>query len=63
MQLLYMASPRLELRMQQVVALHAHRMQIELSFRDLKPHRHRPQGQACILDAIPHFEDLLGVSR
>lgn len=42
------ASPGLELSMRQVVTLYARRMQIELSFRDLKSHRY---GQA--------FEDSL----
>lgn len=45
---LLMASPSLPLSARQLVTLYARRMQIELSFRDLKSHRH---GQA--------FEDSL----
>jgi hypothetical protein len=45
---LLMASPSLKLSARQLVALYAQRMQIELSFRDLKWHRY---GQA--------FEDSL----
>lgn len=37
---LLMASPGLELSMQQMVTLYTRRMQIELSFRDLKSHRY-----------------------
>ena len=35
-----MASPELKLSMRQVVTLYTRRMQIELSFRDLKSHRY-----------------------
>ena len=37
---LLVASPGLELRPRQIVTLYARRMQIELSFRDLKSHRY-----------------------
>jgi hypothetical protein len=37
---LLVASPDLELHPRQIVALYARRMQIELSFRDLKSHRY-----------------------
>jgi len=54
---LLMASPELTLTAAQIVALYARRMQIELSFRDLKSHRY---GQA-FQDSLTRKGERIGV--
>lgn len=59
---LLMASPRLNLTARQLVALYAQRMQIELSFRDLKSHRYGQAFEDSLTRKGPRIEVLLLLS-
>lgn len=57
-----MASPNLKLSARQLVALYARRMQIELSFRDLKSHRYGQAFEDSLTHKGPRIEVLLLLS-
>lgn len=59
---LLMASPNLKLSARQLVALYARRMQIELSFRDLKSHRYGQAFEDSLTRKGPRIEVLLLLS-
>ena len=59
---LLMASPELKLSARQLVALYARRMQIELSFRDLKSHRYGQAFEDSLTRKGPRIEVLLLLS-
>ena len=54
-----MASPSLNLSARQLVALYARRMQIELSFRDLKSHRYGNAFEDSLTRSAKRIEILL----
>jgi len=56
---LLVASPSLRLNARQLVALYARRMQIELSFRDLKSHRYGNGFENSLTRSGKHIEILL----
>ena len=59
---LLMASPNLKLSARQLIALYARRMQIELSFRDLKSHRYGQAFEDSLTRKGPRIEVLLLLS-
>ncbi len=59
---LLVASPNLTLNARQLVALYARRMQIELSFRDLKSHRYGQAFEDSLTRKGPRIEVLLLLS-
>lgn len=59
---LLMASPSLTLNARQLVTLYARRMQIELSFRDLKSHRYGQAFEDSLTRKGPRIEVLLLLS-
>lgn len=59
---LLIASPDLDLTAQQLVTLYARRMQIELSFRDLKSHRYGQAFEDSLTRKGPRIEVLLLLS-
>ncbi|MBB6185873.1 IS4 family transposase [Rhodanobacter sp. MP7CTX1] len=59
---LLMASPSLKLAARQLIALYARRMQIELSFRDLKSHRYGQAFEDSLTRKGPRIEVLLLLS-
>ena len=59
---LLMASPSLPLNARQLVTLYARRMQIELSFRDLKSHRYGQAFEDSLTRKGPRIEVLLLLS-
>lgn len=59
---LLMASPSLALNARQLVTLYARRMQIELSFRDLKSHRYGQAFEDSLTRQGPRIEVLLLLS-
>jgi len=59
---LLMASPDLKLSARQLVTLYARRMQIELSFRDLKSHRYGQAFEDSLTRKGPRIEVLLLLS-
>ena len=59
---LLMASPSLTLSARQLVTLYARRMQIELSFRDLKSHRYGQAFEDSLTRKGPRIEVLLLLS-
>lgn len=59
---LLMASPGLTLTARQLVALYVQRMQIELSFRDLKSHRYGQAFEDSLTRKGPRIEILLLIS-
>ncbi len=57
-----MASPDIELDARQLIALYTRRMQIELSFRDLKSHRYGQAFEDSLTRKGPRIEVLLLLS-